>query len=70
MAGAKAKKPCSEKQRLANIANAQLSTGPRTTEGKNICRWNSLRCGFRSSLDVLPGESQEEYDVAHGEVDE
>jgi hypothetical protein len=52
-----AKKPISEKQRLANIANSRLSTGPRTDAGKDICKYNGLRHGLRAET-LLPGERE------------
>ena len=47
---AKVKKPISEKQRLANIANAQKSTGPRTDAGKTYVSGIALstECGPRA----------------------
>ena len=55
------KKPTSEKQRRANISNAQKSTGPRTDAGKNISKWNGLIHGMRAEHTVLPGEGGDEY---------
>jgi hypothetical protein len=49
-------------QMIANKANAQASTGPRTEAGKTTARFNSLRHGLTSSQLVLPHENQEEYD--------
>jgi hypothetical protein len=47
---------------LANQANAQLSTGPTTAEGKAIASQNSTKHGLTSAKVVVPGESQEEFD--------
>jgi hypothetical protein len=47
---------------LANQANAQLSTGPITAEGKAIASQNSTKHGLTSTKVVVPGESQEEFD--------
>ncbi|MBM3727971.1 MAG: hypothetical protein FJW40_21415 [Acidobacteria bacterium] len=50
-------------QTTANQANAQLSTGPRTAEGKAASSQNALRHGLTSNqLRILPGE-QEEFDA-------
>src|SRR6476660_4598654 len=45
---------CSERKRLANQRNAQKSTGPKTEEGKSICRRNALKHGLTGSGIVLP----------------
>src|SRR5262245_15941411 len=54
------KKELSKARMEANARNAQFSTGPRTIEGKNICKYNNLRHGGRADTLVLPGESAEE----------
>ena len=46
----------------ANRRNAQKSTGPRTTEGKNRSRLNAVDHGCRANLLVLPGEIVGEYE--------
>ncbi len=48
---------------LANHANAQASTGPRTQEGKAASRLNAVSHSMTSKTAVLPHESQEEYDA-------
>ena len=53
----------SEKQILANQRNAQLSTGPRTDQGKAISAQNAFKHGFRSSEVLIPGEDPSEFDV-------
>ena len=45
----------------ANRANAQLSTGPTTEEGKAIAALNSLRHGFNGVFCVLPSESSKAF---------
>ena len=45
-----------EKQIAANQANAQKSTGPRTTEGKNKTRLNSTRDGITGQVITLSQE--------------
>jgi hypothetical protein len=47
---------------LANRANAQLSTGPRTLLGKQRVASNALTHGLTATRMVLPLESQGEYD--------
>jgi hypothetical protein len=53
----------SNDQQAANQGNAQLSTGPRTEEGKARSSQNSLKHGVFAKTIVLPGESQEEFDA-------
>ncbi len=45
----------------ANRANAQLSTGPQTPEGKQRSALNSLRHGLTAKDALLPSESLEAY---------
>jgi len=55
------------KQLRANRANAQRSTGPRTTEGKATSRMNAVSHGILSESLVVPRlEREEEWD-AHRE---
>ena len=51
----------SKKQNEANRRNAQLSTGPKTQEGKAAVRLNALRHGLRARSILLPGENVEDY---------
>ena len=48
-------KPISDKQRIANLANAQRSTGPKTAEGKARSRRNALKHGLAATLIDAPG---------------
>lgn len=50
-----------EAQILANQANAQLSTSPRTPEGKTVSSLNCFRHGFRSKSVLFPGDDPAEY---------
>ena len=43
----------------ANRKNAQLSTGPKTPEGKAICRQNALKHGLTGEGIVVPDEDRE-----------
>ena len=53
--------PVSPAKIRANRANAALSTGPRSPEGKRIARWNAMRHGVLSSSCVLPDESGADF---------
>ncbi len=57
-----------EAQIAANQANAQLSTGPRTPEGKLAIAQNNLRHGFTGRFSVLPWEDHEEFQFLHREL--
>jgi len=51
----------SQRQLNANRRNAQLSTGPRTPEGRAAVGLNALRHGLTAQTAVLPNESPEEF---------
>jgi len=51
----------SEKQIQANKRNAIKSTGPKTTEGKNIARLNAMKHGLLSQELLLPTEDAEDF---------
>jgi len=53
----------SERKLAANRANAQLSTGPRTPEGKARSSRNALKHGLLSSQILLEHESAEELEA-------
>ena len=46
----------------ANMANAQLSTGPRTDKGKAISSQNALKHGLTAKTVLIPGEDPAEYE--------
>jgi hypothetical protein len=53
-------------QIAANQTNCQLSTGPKTDEGKAASCLNNFKTGLTgSSFSVLPWENEEEYDTLH-----
>jgi hypothetical protein len=51
----------SDAQNTANKANAQLSTGPRTENGKAISSRNALKHGLTAKTVLLPGEDDAAY---------
>ena len=53
----------SPSQSLANHENAQLSTGPRTPDGKRASSLNAIRHGLTSQLLALPGEDQAPHEA-------
>jgi hypothetical protein len=50
-----------EKQMQANKLNAQMSTGPKTPEGKANSSLNRLSHGFASHARIMPGEDAEQF---------
>jgi hypothetical protein len=48
-------------QIIANRENAQLSTGPRTDEGKSRTRLNGIRHGLTGQTILLPEEDRDSY---------
>jgi hypothetical protein len=53
---------------VANRANAQHSTGPKTAGGKAISSRNSTKHGLSSKQIVIPGEDPAEYDAHRDEL--
>ncbi len=51
----------SGQQKLANARNAQLSTGPRTPEGKAVASRNALKSGLTGRTVLLPAEDAALY---------
>ncbi len=51
-----------EARLAANRANAQLSTGPTSVEGKAISSQNNFRHGLTGAFKVLATENQEDFD--------
>src|SRR5579863_1249270 len=54
--------PLSEAKLAANRANAHLSSGPVTDSGKQIVSQNAVRHGLTGKFQVMPDESQEDFD--------
>ena len=52
----------SERQKAANQANALHSTGPKTSEGKAVVRFNAFRHGLLAQDAVLPGEDEHAFE--------
>ena len=46
----------------ANRRNSQLSTGPRSPEGKAVSRFNALKTGINAKAQVIPGEDPAELE--------
>lgn len=57
-----------EQRRAANRANARLSTGPATVEGKAVACRNATRHGLLSSRLLLDDEDPEEFQILLGEL--
>jgi hypothetical protein len=58
------------RQRAASRANAQKSTGPRTTEGKAASRFNALKHGIDAQQQTMFGESAEDLAALAAEYHE
>ena len=56
-----------EARQIANAANARLSTGPRTEEGKARSSQNARKHGLTSAQIVLPFEDREEFEELQAE---
>ena len=52
----------SEKQIIANRANSEKSTGPKTPETKAISAMNALRHGMTGQVNLMPNEDREAHD--------
>jgi hypothetical protein len=56
-------------QIAANRANALLSTGPATPEGKAAVRLNAVKYGIHAESLVIPGEDPEEFAALIAELE-
>src|SRR5262249_37353637 len=52
-----------DKQAEANRRNALQSTGPKTSEGIEVARFNALRHGLQALKTVIPGEDPEAWEA-------
>jgi hypothetical protein len=57
----KSESPASESRVAANRANAQLSTGPRTPEGRAVSSMNAVKTGLTGRTVLLPSDDAEAY---------
>ncbi len=58
----------SERQLAANRRNAQMSTGPKTEEGKETSRLNAVKHGLTAEAIVMPGEIPEAFEALKAEL--
>ena len=58
----------SEARQTANAANARLSTGPQTDEGKARSSQNARTHGLTAAQLVIAAEDREEFDELHAEL--
>lgn len=58
---------CTEAKIAANQANAKLSTGPKTEEGKETSRRNALRHGMSGAGKALPPDVEADFNQRLGE---
>jgi hypothetical protein len=59
----------SEKQLVANRANAKRSTGPRTEAGKALSRMNAYRHGLTAETIVIGDEDPEAFDRLRADLE-
>ena len=59
----------SEKQSVANRANAKLSTGPKTQSGKTQSRKNAWKHGLTAKALVIKGENPKDFDLVRAEFE-
>jgi hypothetical protein len=58
----------SQKQKQANQANAQKSTGPRTADGKSRSALNALKHGLTATTPLLPDEDRADFEAFHQQL--
>ena len=60
----------SEKQLVANRANAKRSTGPKTETGKALSRMNAHKHGLTAETIVFRDEDPKAFDTLRAELEE
>ena len=60
----------SEKQVMANRANAKRSTGPRTKTGKSLSCINAYKHGLTAQTIVIHGEDPEEFNLLRAKLED
>jgi hypothetical protein len=60
----------SEKQVVANRANAKRSTGPKTAAGKAVSRMNAYKHGLTAQSIVIGDENPKAFDLLRVELEE
>ena len=58
----------SEAKLAANRRNAQVSTGPKTGEGKARSSQNSLKHGLSAKRPLIPGENEADHEAFRKEI--
>jgi hypothetical protein len=56
------------KQRTANRANAEKSTGPKSEKGKSVSRMNALKHGLTAKTNVIGDEDPEEFEALRADL--
>jgi hypothetical protein len=60
----------SEKQLMANRANAKRSTGPKTTTGKALSRKNACKHGLTAESIVIGDEDPKAFDLLRAQLED
>jgi hypothetical protein len=60
----------SDKQVVANRANAKRSTGPKTAAGKALSRMNAYKHGLTAETIVIGDEDPKAFDLLRAELEE
>jgi len=57
-----------QSQIIANRRNAYKSTGPRTPQGKEIAKQNSVKHGLTAANDIISAENRPEFDLFRAQM--
>ena len=60
----------SEKQLIANRANAKRSSGPKTSTGKALSRMNACKHGLTAEAIVIADEDPRAFDLLRAQLEE